>query len=137
LPALKGFSGPVPVASLASALAGLAVNQREGDALRARVWSLTHRLVEGVRGLGLLTDNRSCFPIVNVEVGPTAAVLRVCEILWEHGILLTPALFPAAPIDRGGVRFTLTAANTAEQVDRLLAALAEVREVVPRRLTTV
>jgi len=121
------FSGPVPVASLATALAGIEVNQREGDAIRARLWRLTERLLDGVTALGFEVDNRSGFPIVNVVLGPTEVVLAACETLWEHGFLLTPALFPAAPLDRGGVRFTLTAANTEGQVDRLLDALDRTR----------
>jgi len=35
------YSGPVPVASLATALAGLQVNQRRGDELRSRLWQRT------------------------------------------------------------------------------------------------
>ena len=126
------FSGPIPVASLASALAGLAVNEREGDAMRDRLWSLTRRLLDGVRDLGLVTDNTTGFPIVHVVLGGTEAVLAACDVLWEHGVLLTPALFPAAPIDRGGVRFTLTAANTEVQVDRVLQGLAALRPAVAR-----
>jgi 7-keto-8-aminopelargonate synthetase-like enzyme/acyl-CoA synthetase (AMP-forming)/AMP-acid ligase II/acyl carrier protein len=124
------FSGPVPVASLASALAGLDVNAVEGDRRRARLWSLTERLLDGVRALGLTSENASGFPIVNVVLGRTAHVLAACEVLWEHGILLTPAIFPAVPLHRGGVRFTLTADHTDAQVDHLLEALAVVRTAV-------
>jgi 7-keto-8-aminopelargonate synthetase-like enzyme/acyl-CoA synthetase (AMP-forming)/AMP-acid ligase II len=124
------FSGPIPVASLATALAGLEVNVWEGDELRSRVWSLTQRLLDGVRDLGLEVDNDSGFPIVNVVLGPTEVVTEACRVLWDHGVLLTPAVFPAAPLDRGGVRLTPTAANTEEQVDRALAGLREVRDTL-------
>ena len=120
------FSGPVPVASLASALAGLDVNAVDGDRRRAHLWSLTERLLDGVRTLGLTAGNASGFPIVNVALGPTDLVLAACDVLWERGVLLTPAIFPAAPLNQGGVRFTLTADHTAAQVDRLLEALAVV-----------
>jgi 7-keto-8-aminopelargonate synthetase-like enzyme/acyl-CoA synthetase (AMP-forming)/AMP-acid ligase II/acyl carrier protein len=124
------FSGPVPVASLASALAGLDVNATDGDRRRAHLWSLTERLLDGVRALGLTAENASGFPIVNVVLGPTDLVLAACDVLWEQGVLLTPAIFPAAPLNRGGVRFTLTADHTKAQVDRLLEALAVVRSTV-------
>jgi 7-keto-8-aminopelargonate synthetase-like enzyme len=124
------FSGPIPVASLATALAGLEVNVWEGDELRARLWSLTQRLLDGVRDLGLEVDNGSGFPIVNVVLGPTEVATEACRVLWDHGVLLTPAVFPAAPLDRGGVRLTPTSANTEEQVDRALAGLREVRDTL-------
>lgn len=117
------FSGPIPVASLASALAGLRVNDLEGDVRRGRLWSLTRHLLDGARDLGFTTDNTTGFPIVNLVLGPTDVVLKACEVMWEHGVLLTPAIFPAAPLDRGGLRFTLTVDNTIEQVERVLTAL--------------
>ncbi len=130
------FSGPIPVASLATALAGLEVNIWEGDDLRDRLWSLTQRLLHGVRDLGLEVDNESGFPIVNVVLGSTEVATEACRVLWDHGVLLTPAVFPAAPLDRGGVRLTPTAANTEEQVDRTLAGLREVRDTLCVRAAT-
>jgi acyl carrier protein len=124
------FSGPIPVASLASALAGLDVNAVEGDLRRARLWTLTRRLLDGVEALGLTTENTSDFPIVNVVLGHTDLVLAACDVLWEHGMLLTPAIFPAAPLNHGGLRFTLTFDHTEAQVDRLLEALAVVRSTM-------
>jgi 7-keto-8-aminopelargonate synthetase-like enzyme len=125
------FSGPIPVASLASALAGLDVNTAEGDRRRARLWSLTRRLLYGVERLGLTTENRTGFPIVNVLLGRAEVVLAACDVLWRHGVLLTPAIFPAAPLHHGGLRFTLTFDHTEDQVDRVLAALAAVAVEAP------
>ncbi len=124
------FSGPIPVASLASALAGLAVNEREGDDLRSRLWALTDRLIEGARDLGFTLDNQGGFPIVNAIVGGIEAVHTSCEILWAAGMLVTPAVFPAAPLNRGGVRFTPTAANTGDEIDWAVDALAQVADAV-------
>ena len=47
--------------------------------------------------------------------------------MWEDGILFTPSAFPAAPLNRGGIRLSITASNTEEQVDQLLVALGRVR----------
>jgi 8-amino-7-oxononanoate synthase len=124
------FSGPIPVASLATSIAAIEVNEREGDELRRHVRALTTRLITGARDLGFEADNPLAFPIVTLVLGGLAAVERSCRILWQQGVLLTPAVFPAAPLDRGGVRFTLTAANTVSEVEGLLNALAEVREAI-------
>jgi 8-amino-7-oxononanoate synthase len=122
------FSGPVPTASLASALAGLDVNEREGDAIRLRLHQLTTTLVAGMRDLGLRVSNTTGFPILTVQFGSLDAVVVACRVLWDHGILVTPAVFPAVPVDQGGVRFSVTAANTDDDVARALGALAAARD---------
>ena len=120
------FSGPCPTASLASALAGLRLSQDyEGAAIRRRLLNLTRRLVAGARAAGFTVDNNNLFPLVSVRIGAVSHVVRACNVLWEHGILITPALFPAVPIDRGALRFTVTAANTEEQVWSAIEALAK------------
>src|SRR5215203_5066021 len=122
------FSGPCPMGSLASAMAGLRVSQDyEGSAIRQRVLNLTRRLVAGARAAGFTVDNNGLFPLVSVRIGAASDVVKACNVLWEHGILITPALFPAVPIDRGALRFTITAANTEEQVSVAIEALRKVR----------
>ena len=74
-------------------------------------------------------DNDNLFPLVSVRIGGVPDVVNACKVLWEHGILITPAVFPAVPVDRGALRFTLTAANTEEQVRLAIEALRKVRDV--------
>ena len=56
------FSGPIPVASLATSLAGLRINADEGDALRRHVQRLTMRIIEGARHAGWSSRTTSTFP---------------------------------------------------------------------------
>src|ERR687887_1023092 len=49
------YSGPSPVASLATALKGLAVNDRRGDVLRAQIHHMTWRVLDTLEGLGAHT----------------------------------------------------------------------------------
>jgi acyl-CoA synthetase (AMP-forming)/AMP-acid ligase II/7-keto-8-aminopelargonate synthetase-like enzyme/acyl carrier protein len=123
------FSGPSPTASLASAVAGLKISQdEEGSTIRRRLLSLTRQLVTGARKLGFAVDNNELFPLVSVRIGAVSDVVKACNFLWELGILITPALFPAVPIDRGALRFTVTASNTEDQVRLAIEALRKVRE---------
>jgi 8-amino-7-oxononanoate synthase len=62
------YSGPSPVASLASVLLGLQVNQARGDELRALLWQRTRRILGHLDKLGAFTLNRSGFPIVEVPL---------------------------------------------------------------------
>jgi acyl carrier protein len=120
------FSGPIPTASLASALAGLEVNDDSGDVIRARLRRLAGRLGQGIRELGFDYDNAYDFPIVNITIGSITRAREASTILWDHGLLVTPSIYPAVPLDACGVRFTLTAANTDLEIDQALTALAEI-----------
>ena len=70
-----------------------------------------------------------------------------CQTLWEHDMLITPASFPAVPANRNLVRFSITAANTEDEVDRAIGALRAISqswhqtpdraEAVPRALRRV
>jgi 7-keto-8-aminopelargonate synthetase-like enzyme len=122
------FSGPTCVASLASALAGLRVNAREGDEKRKSIYGLTHRFVTAVKALGFEVDNGGYFPIVGVVIGGFEDLVKACNVLWDHDILITPAMYPAVPINRNLVRFSITAVNTEEEVEHAIAALKAVRE---------
>lgn len=124
------FSGPVPVASLASALAGLEVNAAEGDALRATLHRVSRRLAEGARALGYEVDNTGDFPIVFVVTGGYEQTVRAINLAWEGGLLISPGIFPASPYDRGGLRFSLTALNTDEEIETALQVLAEMRDTI-------
>jgi acyl carrier protein len=122
------FSGPIPVASLASSISALDVNEAEGDGLRRHVRDLATRMIIGARNLGFEVESQLAFPIVTIVLGDLTKVELGCRILWDQGILLTPAVFPAAPLDKGGVRFTLTAANTVSEVEGLLNGLCVLRD---------
>jgi 8-amino-7-oxononanoate synthase len=49
------YSGPSPVASLASVLVGLQVNEARGDDLRAVLWARTRRILDHLEKLGAFT----------------------------------------------------------------------------------
>src|ERR687887_237476 len=55
------YSGPSPVASLATVLAGFDVNEARGDALRADLWRKSNEVLGCLDRLGVHTPNRSGF----------------------------------------------------------------------------
>jgi 7-keto-8-aminopelargonate synthetase-like enzyme len=124
------FSGPTAVACLATALAGLRLNRRDGDTRRRHVHRLTLRLVREAVSIGFEVDNDSEFPIVSVVMGGWQEMVTACRILWDHDILITPATFPAVPATRNLVRFSITSANTDEEMDQAIQALAAVWEAL-------
>jgi 8-amino-7-oxononanoate synthase len=117
------YSGPSPIASLATTLAGLSVNERRGDALRADLWAKTNRVLECLRGLGARTPNRDGLPIVEVPLADGEQIGAAGEFLFENGIYVTLAAYPLVPRSEVGFRIQLTAANTDAEIDRLIDVL--------------
>jgi 8-amino-7-oxononanoate synthase len=122
------YSGPSPVASLATVLEGLRVNEVRGDQLRASLHRLTGRALDRIHELGITTPNRSGFPIIEVPLVDAGSVDEVGDMLFDRGIYVTMAVYPLVPREEVGFRLQLTAANTDEQIDHLCVVLGEVAE---------
>src|SRR5919205_3843113 len=119
------YSGPSPVASLATVLAGFDVNERRGDALRTELHRLTARVLDALRRLGIATPNRSGLPIIEIPLRDHTRIDAVGRFLFDRGVYVTLAAFPLVPQAEVGFRVQLTAANTDAEVDALVAALEE------------
>ncbi len=119
------YSGPSPVASLATVLAGLDVNERRGDALREVVYRHSARVLEALRKLGVHTPNRSGLPIVEIPLRDHQRIDAVGRLLFERGIYVTLAAYPLVPKAEVGFRVQLTAANSDAEVDTLIGVLEE------------
>ena len=122
------YSGPVPVASLATALLGLEVNRRRGDELRAQLYHKSKLLLDHLDKLGVATSNVSGFPLVELAIADPADLDAVGRHLFERGIYVTLAPYPVVPRKEAGFRLQVTAANTTEQLDHLLVVLTEVND---------
>ena len=122
------YSGPSPVASLATVLEGLKVNDLRGDVLRADLHHLTGRVLDRVHELGIYTPNQSGFPIIEIPVADPDTIDDVGDMLFDRGIYVTMAVYPLVPRNEVGFRLQLTSANTDEQVDHLCVVLGEIAE---------
>ena len=127
------LSGPCPTASLQTVLAGLALNQRKGDEVRRTLYRLTRNALDGLRALGFHIDNTSGFPILSAWVGDTDHLIHAARILWEQGILITLAPYPMVRKGDEALRITVTAANTDEDIERLLQAFGQIRDYLDDR----
>ena len=119
------YSGPSPVASLATTLAGFDVNERRGEQLREVVYRHTRRVLECLARLEVATPNRSGLPIVEIPLRDHARIDAVGQLLFDRGVYVTLAAYPLVPRDEVGFRVQLTAANTDAEVDTLIAVLEE------------
>src|SRR6476469_530392 len=117
------YSGPSPVASLATTLAGLAVNEARGEAIRADLWRKTAMVLDCLDRLGAHTPNRSGFPIIEVPLARHEDIDAVGRFLFENGIYVTLAAYPLVPRDELGFRIQVTAANTNAEIEQLVDVL--------------
>jgi 8-amino-7-oxononanoate synthase len=122
------YSGPSPVASLATVLAGFDVNEQRGDALRARLHALTTRLLDGIARLDVATPNRSALPIVEIPLRDHRRISEVGRYLFDRGVYVTLAAYPLVPKAEVGFRMQLTAANTEAEVDTAVGVLEDLAE---------
>jgi 8-amino-7-oxononanoate synthase len=119
------YSGPSPVASLATALAGLDVNDARGDECRQVLYERSRRVLDCLEGVGAYTPNRSGFPIVEVPLRDHQRIAEVGQLLFDRGVYVTLAAFPLVPKADVGFRIQVTAAHTDEQIETLCSALEE------------
>jgi 8-amino-7-oxononanoate synthase len=117
------YSGPSPVASLATTLAGLEVNKTRGDAIRADLWRKTATVLDCLDRLGAHTPNRSGFPLIEVPLARHEDIDAVGRFLFENGIYVTLAAYPLVPRDEVGFRIQVTAANTNAEIEQLVDVL--------------
>jgi 8-amino-7-oxononanoate synthase len=122
------YSGPSPVASLATVLTGFDVNESRGDELRASLSQKTARVLDRLAELDVYTPNQSGFPIIEVPLRDYRRISEVGHTLFERGVYVTLAAYPLVPKHEVGFRVQLTAANTDAEIDVLIAAIEDLAE---------
>ena len=117
------YSGPSPVASLATVLAGFDVNEARGDAIRADLWRKTDQVLHCLDRLGIHTPNRSGFPIIEVPLARHEDIDAAGRFLFDHGVYVTLAAYPLVPKSEVGFRIQVTAANSQAEIEQLIDVL--------------
>jgi 8-amino-7-oxononanoate synthase len=122
------YSGPSPVASLATAIVGLDVNDRRGDLHRLEMHRKTARVLDRIHELGIYTPNRSGYPLIEIPLANHGDIDAVGQYLFDRGIYLTMAAYPLVPMDEVGFRIQITAANDDDQIEQLCDVLGQINE---------
>ncbi|NBD20558.1 8-amino-7-oxononanoate synthase [Aquabacterium fontiphilum] len=122
------FATAAPAHIAAALRAGVQVIQDE-PGRRTHLAALRARLREGLAGCEAIRDGRwrllpSDTAIQPLVIGSNEAALAVMAALDAQGIWVPAIRPPTVPDGTARLRISLSAAHTAEQVDRLCAALA-------------
>ena len=93
--------------------------------LRERLFANARRFRDGMTraGFRLVPGDH---PIVPVMLGDAAVASRMADRLLERGIYVIAFSYPVVPKGQARIRVQLSAAHTAEHVDRAIAAFTEV-----------
>ncbi|UCC31406.1 MAG: pyridoxal phosphate-dependent aminotransferase family protein [Phycisphaerales bacterium] len=112
------FSAAAPVANIATALAALAIIEREPER-RCRALAMADRFREALRTVGLAVMGQES-PIVSILIGDTPKAARLAKRLFESGLFAIPVFAPAVPAGQELIRMHVTAAHTDEDVAQAL-----------------
>ena len=121
------YSGPSPVASLATVLTGLEVNRTRGDSVRLDLWRKTRRVLDALGDLDIYTPYQSGYPIIEIPLADHEEIDDVGRYLFDHGIYATLAAYPLVPKNEVGFRIQTTAANSDEDIADLIRVLTSMR----------
>jgi 8-amino-7-oxononanoate synthase len=125
------FSGGIPPAIAAAALAAIRVMHSEPEHLR-RLQQRSTLFLAGAREAGLDTGDSDGTPIVPCIVGSSIKALTLSNALLRRGINVNPILYPAVPEDKARLRFFVTSCHSEDQLRYTLKALVEEQELLSR-----
>jgi 8-amino-7-oxononanoate synthase len=122
------YSGPSPVASLATVLAGFDVNEKRGEFIRTDLWHKTAKVLDCLDRLGAYTPNSSGLPVIEVPLARHEEIGDVGRFLFDNGIYVTLAAYPLVPKSEVGFRIQTTASNTDAEIDQLVDVLEKLAD---------
>jgi len=112
------YSTALPLAMIAAAETALLLIQR-GEQL-AQLHANLARFKAGVEGMDFMPSNTAIQPLI---VGSDARALTLSDGLAENGFFVAAIRPPTVPEGTARLRFTLSAAHSTEQIDRLTECL--------------
>jgi 8-amino-7-oxononanoate synthase len=78
------YSGPSPVASLATTLVGLEVNDKRGDLYRFDIYRKTKRVMDRLHELDIYTPNQSGYPLIEIPLANHEDIDIVGRYLFDR-----------------------------------------------------
>jgi len=117
------YSNPITAGEAAAARKAVRiVDSPEGQALIARLRSLTKRFDEGLRTIGVETIPGD-HPVVPLMIRDTARTNALVEHLFGSGILVTGLTYPVVPRGDEEIRTQVNADHTESDIDLALDAV--------------
>src|SRR5690606_4033126 len=119
------FSNTLAPPIVAGSLAVLRLLSRTTE-LRDRLEENTRRFRDGITAAGF-EIRPGVHPIVPIMLGDARLAVEFARRLLDHGVYVIGFAYPVVPKGQARIRVQLSAAHTAEEIDRAVAAFAAVR----------
>jgi 8-amino-7-oxononanoate synthase len=116
------FSTALPPAICRASEAAFEVLRESGGELTKRL----HHHIERLRRTGASAENEHT-PIFSVRLGTPERALAAGRLFRNRGLLAKPIRPPTVPEGTSRLRISLSAAHEDEHIDRVIAALAEIK----------
>jgi 7-keto-8-aminopelargonate synthetase-like enzyme len=119
------FSGPLQPALLGAALASAKLHlQPEFAELQRGLARRIDRAHELARDLGVPFAATDRTPIIFIRCGASSVTIALAQALSHAGFNACISVFPAVPLNQGGVRLTISMHNTLEDIDDMMGVLS-------------
>ncbi|TPL23594.1 glycine C-acetyltransferase [Mesorhizobium sp. B2-4-9] len=118
------FSNTLMPAIAAASLKVFDIIERN-EGLRERLYENAERFRSGMKKLGFTLAGAD-HPIIPVMIGDAALALQMADMLLERGIYVIGFSFPVVPKGQARIRTQMSAAHSAADIDRAVAAFGEV-----------
>jgi glycine C-acetyltransferase len=118
------FSNSLTPSLVSAAMKALELIDR-GSELRDRLASNTRQMRSGLEAAGFML-RAGATPILPVMLGDAALATQMAERLLGHGIYVIGFSYPVVPQGQARIRLQVSAAHTADQIDRAISAFSEV-----------
>jgi glycine C-acetyltransferase len=118
------FSNALPPPIVMAALKALEL-VGQSSALRDRLHANARRMRAGLEAAGFQLKPGE-HPILPVILGDAALATRMADALLARGIYVIGFSYPVVPQGQARIRIQMSAAHTPEQIERAIAAFAEV-----------
>lgn len=120
------FSGPIQPPMLGAAVASARLHlSPEFPTLQTELSLRLEACAAQIERHGLGLANQALTPIFQAQCDSPRIVFAVAERLRERGFYCCVCVFPAVPMNRPGLRFTVTRHNTFEDIEAFVPTLAE------------
>jgi 7-keto-8-aminopelargonate synthetase-like enzyme len=129
------FSGPIQPPMLGAAVGSARLHLGEEFPQLQR--ELVSKIAHAARALErhqLLLGAPAQSPIFQLQCDSTRMTRAIVTRMRDLGYYCCAVVFPAVPVNRPGIRFTVCRHNTIEDIDSFVAALADARNEISDRL---
>lgn len=120
------FSGPLQPPLLGAAVASANIHlSKECDFLQADLKHKMQHFINVASSQGLPILDHSITPIFFLGVGDYDAGLDLCERMIKTGFYCNISAFPSVPLNKTGIRCTITRHLTLNDIENMICALSE------------